>query len=153
MGTGLPCTVSLTTSLSWQWDTFGHLMEPLTSVVPTMYSIGNHEYDYPKAYGTIYPTAMDSGGECGVPYKERHPMPIADEDGLYYSINHGPIHFLQLNTELEFSAGSPQWNFALTDLENVNRSITPWLVVGFHRMMYTGSYSILIDVRTLMMRA
>ena len=56
-----------------------------------------------------------------------------------YSFDHGPIHFLQLSTEHDFAPGSVQFAFLLADLRAVNRSITPWLVVGFHRPFMTDS--------------
>ena len=31
-------------------------------------------------------------------------------------------------------AGSPQYEWLVNDLASVNRSVTPWLVVGFHRV-------------------
>ena len=132
--------LSYARGLAWEWDTFGHLMEPITSLVPTMYTPGNHEYDWEGAPGNIYPGAQDSGGECGVPYRERHFMPAADFEGQWYSLDHGPVHFLQLNTEVDYSINSSQWRFVVDDLERVDRSVTPWVVVGFHRMIYTDQY-------------
>ncbi|KAL6772256.1 hypothetical protein ACKKBG_A29540 [Auxenochlorella protothecoides x Auxenochlorella symbiontica] len=132
--------VSYARGMAWQWDTFGHLMEPLSSRVPTMYSPGNHEYDWPTAHDSQFAEAIDSGGECGVPYKMRAPMPTVSSDDLFYSIDHGPIHFLQLNTEARFDEDSEQYKFVVRDLFTVDRSKTPWVVVGFHRMMYTDAF-------------
>ncbi len=47
-----------------------------------------------------------------------------------YSFEHGPIHFLQLNTEMDFAPGSPQYAWLLADLRAVDRARTPWLVAG-----------------------
>ncbi|KAK2076560.1 hypothetical protein QBZ16_005320 [Prototheca wickerhamii] len=125
---------------AWQWDTFGHLMEPIASRVPVMYSLGNHEYDFPGAFDGRFPNASDSGGECGVPAKRRAPQPYVSDQELWYSIDHGPVHFLQINTEMDFAVNSTQWRFVVDDLESVDRTVTPWVVVGFHRMMYTDNY-------------
>ncbi|KAL6770803.1 hypothetical protein ACKKBF_B32745 [Auxenochlorella protothecoides x Auxenochlorella symbiontica] len=132
--------VSYARGAEWQWDTYGHQIEPLTSRIPTMYTMGNHEYDDPNAYESRFSTSVDSGGECGVVQQKRAPMPTVTERDMFYSINHGPIHFLQLNTEANFEPGSAQHDFAVADLAAVNRSVTPWVVAGFHRMMYTDSY-------------
>ena len=56
-----------------------------------------------------------------------------------YSFDHAAVHFLQLSTEHEFSPGSAQYAFLLADLKSVDRSATPWLIVGFHRPFYTDS--------------
>ena len=56
----------------------------------------------------------------------------------YYSFNYGPIHFLELDTETPYLPGSIQNQFVATDLAAVNRTLTPWIVVGMHRMMVRG---------------
>ena len=47
-----------------------------------------------------------------------------------YSFEHGPIHFIQLNTEMDFAPGSAQYAWLLSDLRTVNRNRTPWLISG-----------------------
>lgn len=47
-----------------------------------------------------------------------------------YSFEHGPIHFIQLNTEMDFAPGSAQYAWLLSDLRTVNRTRTPWLIAG-----------------------
>ena len=56
-----------------------------------------------------------------------------------YSFDHGPIHFLQFSTEHDFSPGSEQFAWIVTDLKTVDRRRTPWLIAGFHRPFYTDS--------------
>lgn len=51
----------------------------------------------------------------------------------------GPVFTLHFSTELDFTTGSPQWTFIKDALLSVNRSDTPWVVVGFHRPMYISS--------------
>lgn len=41
-----------------------------------------------------------------------------------YSFDHGPIHFLQLDTELDYAPASKQFDFMLHDLQTVNRTVT-----------------------------
>ena len=58
-------------------------------------------------------------------------------NGLFwYSFDVGPIHFLMFSTEHDFQQASTQYNWIERDLQSVNRSRTPWLIVGFHRPMY-----------------
>lgn len=42
-------------------------------------------------------------------------------------------------TAVTVCTGSEQHSFVLKDLANVNRSLTPWLVVGGHRPFYIDS--------------
>lgn len=132
--------VSYARGMGWQWDTFGHQIQPVAARMAYMLNPGNHEYDFPTAHQSRFATATDSGGECGVPFHKRFPQPTVSDQDLYYSLDHGPIHFLMLNSEAEFGPGSDQHAFAAADLAAVDRSVTPWLVVAFHRMMYTDSY-------------
>jgi hypothetical protein len=54
---------------------------------------------------------------------------------LWYSANVGAIHLVSLCTEVNFTTGSAQWRWLLSDLKAVNRSLTPWVVVSGHRPM------------------
>ncbi len=55
----------------------------------------------------------------------------------YYSFDHGPIHFVQFSTEVNFEPGSDQYAFVTADLAAVDRSKTPWVIAGFHRPYIT----------------
>ena len=46
---------------------------------------------------------------------------------------------LGLNTELDMAPGSAQWNFAVADLAAVDRRRTPFVVVQYHRLMYSAA--------------
>jgi hypothetical protein len=46
----------------------------------------------------------------------------------------GDVHFLILDSERPSRPGTQQHNFAVSDLAGVDRSTTPWIVVGLHRM-------------------
>lgn len=59
----------------------------------------------------------------------------------YYSFDHGPIHFVQFSTEVNFEAGSDQHAFVIADLAAVDRSKTPWVIAGFHRPYITPTVS------------
>lgn len=38
-------------------------------------------------------------------------VPLGPEGAheMWYSVDHGPVHFVQLNTEVPFDEGTPQW--------------------------------------------
>jgi hypothetical protein len=55
---------------------------------------------------------------------------------FWHSTEMGPVHFVQLSTEQIMSPGSEQYEFLKGDLMAVDRSITPWIIVGWHRPQY-----------------
>ena len=55
-----------------------------------------------------------------------------------YSFDYGSIHFMMMSTEHNFTQGSRQYEWMEQDLKNVNRSLTPWVVIAGHRAMYTS---------------
>eukprot|EP01133_Synstelium_polycarpum_P010867 gene10867-12661_t len=122
------------------WDYYHAMVEDFTSKASYMVSIGNHEYDFPQQ--PFYPSwsdyGSDSGGECGVPYFARYHMLGAEgpSRNLWYSYNYGPVHTLVFSAEHDFLPGSPQYNWIQNDLKNVDRSLTPWVIVQSHRPMY-----------------
>jgi len=58
---------------------------------------------------------------------------VEGESNGYYSFDYGDTHFLILNTEISYSEGSDQWNFAADDLY---ANTQPWKIVGFHKSAY-----------------
>ncbi|KYQ90071.1 hypothetical protein DLAC_08655 [Tieghemostelium lacteum] len=136
--------ISYARGIGFVWGYFLDSMQPLTTQCSYMVTIGNHEYDYMEQpfkpswsnYGT------DSGGECGVPYQTRFHMPGGDDittRNLWYSYNQGPIHYTVMSAEHDFLPGSPQYQWIVQDLENVDRTQTPWVVFSGHRPFYTSA--------------
>lgn len=146
--------ISYARGYSWLWDNFFNQIEPVASKVPYHVCIGNHEYDWPlQPWRPDWSTAVygtDGGGECGVPYSLRFHMPGNSSEptgtrapatrNLYYSFDMGVVHFVYFSTETDFLSGSKQYEFLKNDLENVDRSKTPYVVVQGHRPMYSTSY-------------
>ncbi|KAI3935637.1 hypothetical protein MKW98_022645 [Papaver atlanticum] len=115
---------------SWVWDTFFTQIEPVASKVPYHVCIGNHEYNWPLQpwkpdWANMY--GKDGGGESPA------------TRNLFYSFDSGVVHFVYLSTETNFLPGGDQYNFIKHDLETVNRTKTPFVVVQGHRPMYTTS--------------
>ena len=67
------------------------------------------------------------------------PTPSGRQDSGWYSFEQGPVHFVVMDSELSAANGSSQLRWIEADLEAVDRSVTPWVVVGGHRPMYSGS--------------
>ena len=151
--------ISYARGQGWQWEKWFHVLEPLASQIPYMVSIGNHEYDHTEGGGNGHdPSGVksdsgwhpswgnlgdDSNGECGVPMYKRFKAPKLTPNkemtnGIFwYSFNVGPVHIVMMSTEHDWTKGSKQYQFLETDLANVNRTSTPWVILTGHRMMYT----------------
>jgi len=130
-----------------RWDEFLKLIEPVASRIPWMTAVGNHER---CSFGTskLTPTsgfweAKSSGGECNVPYRKYFPMPYSipeiKDDSPWYSFDYGPVHFTVISSEHDFTHGSKQFRWIVSDFQKVDRSNTPWLLFASHRPMYVSS--------------
>lgn len=113
------------------WDDYLDMMAPVLAKTKYALNLGNHEIDYPSS-GSYY-TGYDSGGECGVPTRTFFPMP------LWWSRDVGLAHVVAMCTEWDFTEGSEQWKWIKADLEQVDRTKTPWILFGGHRPMYIDS--------------
>lgn len=123
------------------WDLYLDMIKGFSSRVPYLINQGNHEYDWyadewkneSEAHPlTVFP-GDDSGGECGVATSTYVPLP------LWYSTNVGCFHIVAMNTEVNFTEGSPQWQWLEHDLKSVDKRVTPWILFGGHRPMYIDS--------------
>lgn len=68
-------------------DQFGKEIEPVASMVPYMYSFGNHDFDSKNQTN----------------YRERFRMPSRQANqgtNLFYSFNLGQVHFISVNTAM-----------------------------------------------------
>jgi hypothetical protein len=126
------------------WPLFQDRISSLASNFPWMTAIGNHESCWPTQDfhppGADY--GSDSGGECGIVYSSRLAMPAAGPKEPWYAFNFGPVHFVVLSSEHDFLPNSTQYDFVQSDLASVDRSLTPWVIVGSHRPMYTAAENV-----------
>ena len=53
-----------------------------------------------------------------------------------YSYDYGMVHMIMLSTEHDYRPGSPQYQWLENDLKSVDRSKTPFVMIGGHRPMY-----------------
>ncbi|UJR34922.1 hypothetical protein I4U23_027700 [Adineta vaga] len=148
------------------WDAFMTQIQPIAAHVPYMVGIGNHEYDH-ETGGDKDPSGAsgpggfrpkwgnygeDSGGECAVPMVHRFHSPSNGNGLFWYSFDVGPIHIIYYSTEHDFRRTSHQYQWIEQDLRSVNRSRTPWLIVGSHRHFYTSESESPTDLIKLMLR-
>jgi len=134
---------------AYLWDQWLSMIEPISTRIPYMIGIGNHEQahiiggkkDPSKAEGNGFHPPWgnyldDSGGECGVPPHYRFHMPDSGNSVWWYSFDYGMVHFVMISTEHNFTAGSRQYQWLENDLASVDREVTPWIILAGHRPMY-----------------
>ncbi|GMF53965.1 unnamed protein product [Phytophthora fragariaefolia] len=143
---------------TYLWDQFGAIVQPVASRLPYMVGIGNHEYDYivngeghdlsgseAALSNGWHPEGAnfndDSHGECGVPYARRFHMPeprdINSNQPFWYSFRLGLTHHIVLSSEHRSTPGAPMREWLERELrDNVDRGMTPWLIVHLHRPLY-----------------
>lgn len=125
------------------WEQWHYLIEPISSRLPYLVSVGNHEYDHVSggekdpsgADGTgFHPTwgnyGDDSHGECSVPMYHRFYTPQNGHDLFWYSFNFGNVHVIQMSSEHDYTIGSEQYLWIEQDLKGVDRGETPFVVRG-----------------------
>lgn len=125
------------------WDEFFDQIQDIATYAPYMVCIGNHERDFPKS-GSFY-EGTDSGGECGVPYEKRFPMPRPSLDEAWYGFDYGSVHIVLMSTEHDFQPQSAQYKFLDQHMSGVDRTVTPWLIFAGHRPMYVDSTNAAAD--------
>jgi len=103
--------------------------------------IADHESDAPGSSSwSYYGPANDSGGECGVVTATLFPLPApASASAPYYSFASGPVVYVALSTEHDFTVGSKQLTWLDATLEAVDRAVSPFVIVSMHRPMYINS--------------
>lgn len=143
--------LSYALGVAYRWDVWMSLTESFASRAPFMISVGNNDQNT-MVGGAKDPSHVpdngfhppwgnyghDSGGECGVPLYRRFHMPDHGHAPWWYSFNYGLVHFTILSTEHDFTRGSEQRRWLEQDLRSVDRRVTPWLIVGAHRPMYSS---------------
>lgn len=120
------------------WDLYGIQSQAVASTMPWMVTNGNHERFYNFSA-----------------YRNRYTMPWKNsqgsEDNFWYSYNYGNVHWVSISSEHDLTDGSIQKTWLETDLINVDRSVTPWVVLAIHKPMYTtvsgapGGYADLLE--------
>lgn len=137
---------------SYKWDWWLQHGEQFMQKVPTMVTVGNHEYLHPSlqsprdpsgvkvsfspSWGNYRQEGLASGGECGVPFTKRFHMPETGNGNFWYSYDVGSLHVVSISTEHNFTSGSKQYLWLVNDLRKVDHGKTPWIIVMMHRPAY-----------------
>lgn len=118
--------LNVTKADEWEyvWDIFGNQIEPLSSKIPFMVGVGNHDMFYQAAA-----------------FQTRFQMPYKHSKGLgnfWYSYDIGLVHIISASSEHEYDEKSEQIKWLIEDLKvaNRNRNKIPWIVFTIHRPIY-----------------
>ncbi len=99
------------------WTQFFREGKELYSSIPFQPAIGNHDLSRNRYFA--------------------HYFDLGDNDQTYYYFKYGKAHFIALDTALNFSPGSEQYNFLKNLLERIqNQSPT---IIYFHHAAYSFS--------------
>ncbi|KAI2620166.1 putative acid phosphatase [Hypomontagnella submonticulosa] len=111
--------------------------------------------DFMTRFGQTMASAFPSTSAIDAAKVNANKAQMLAKPPFWYSFEYGMLHFTMLNTETDFedapdgkggSAGlnsgpfgapNQQLEFLEADLASVDRTVTPWLVVGGHRPWYT----------------
>lgn len=115
-----------------QWDEWFGTMEPLLATTPLVAIVGNHEANSWRFYQQFALPGRDGS-----------------DDETYASWDYGNVHFLSLNTEIPYWAGSAQYTWLADDLARASADPrVRWIVAVFHRPPYSsGSHGSDMGVR------
>ena len=136
--------------------------QPFAEQRPMMTLAGNHEIEFDNTTGVA--TAFQA-------YINRYRMPEVrpteincpfeftdfcapsvyfscyDYGNAYYSFDAATVHVIMLSSYTYINESTPQYNWLIQDLANVNRRKTPWVVVMTHSPMYNSNQAHQNEVR------
>jgi hypothetical protein len=123
--------------------------------------------DFQNRFGQSMPTAFSSTSSNNTAMVNANKAKMLAKPPFWYSFEYGMVHFVMFDTETDFtdapdgpggSAGldsgpfgttNQQIEFLEADLASVDRTVTPWLIVGGHRPWYsTGGGSVCTPCQT-----
>lgn len=111
--------------------------------------------DFMTRFGETMSTAFPSTSAAEAAKINANKAQLLAKPPFWYSFEYGMVHFVMINTETDFdnapdgqggSAGlnsgpfgapDQQLEFLEADLSSVDRTVTPWLLIGGHRPWYT----------------
>ncbi len=138
------------------WDTYGVMVEPLAKQVPWMAVAGNHEIEMSAISGSKVFTAFEmrfdmprvKPAQYGAITYWPYPTPVCtpsefqsiyDYGNSFYSFNSGMAHVINLNPYSLTNTTSEQYKWLQSDLESINRDVTPWVIVQMHCPFYNSN--------------
>ncbi|GKY99070.1 hypothetical protein MPSEU_000862700 [Mayamaea pseudoterrestris] len=136
-----------------QWDTFFDFLDdyPIAEHFGMQIVPGNHDIDKVDddsgiflAYESRFRMPRVKPAELGIydgplgPLNmDRPPYPLDYEWGnAYYAYTYGPARMIMISSYSDMSINSTQYKWIESELQSVDRSVTPWLLVVLHTPLY-----------------
>ena len=149
--------MSYANSIQPQWDSWFTLIEPLISQTPIIVAAGNHEIEcdvnsrlpfipYENRFrmpnriqnadvGVVDEVYFESKWGCATPSRFQGHY---DYGNAFYSFTYGLVKTIVLSSYSETNSESVQYKWLENELKNnVDRNITPWIIVMMHTQFYT----------------
>ena len=168
--------MSYANSIQPEWDNWFDLIEPLLSQTPLMVAAGNHEIEcdvethlpflsyenrfyMPNRLGPaiigpaddsyFFNHTVDPWDTCATPSVF---LGSYDYGNAYYSFTHGLAKVVVLSSYSDTREGSVQYNWLEQELESIDRTKTPWVIVMMHTQFYTTFLAHNDEIQTTIMR-
>ena len=107
------------------WDDWFNVQQDSMTVIPWITGVGNHENE--PGYGfTPYEHRFDSDGQI-------------ESEVFWYSRIIPGVHMIFMSTEHDYEPGSVQYSWLEQELQSVDRSKTPFVIVYGHSPMYSSN--------------
>jgi len=136
-----------------RWDSYFDFMDDFFIVdeIPMHICAGNHDIEKQENDGDIFlafehrfrmpqvqPAQLGTyEGPPGLMNMDQPPYPLPYEYGnSYYAFSYGMTHNIFLNAYASMEPNSTQYHWLVQELESVDRTITPWLIVTIHVPVY-----------------
>ena len=156
------------------WDSYGIMIEPLASGIPWMVCPGNHEIEFNGTdYNNLF-TAFESryrmphfkqatfgdviiksavNPKTGMPYCTPSIFQTEYNFGnSFFSFDSGLAHIIYLNPYTNSTPTSQQYNWLQNNLEEIDRNITPWIIIVMHCPWYSSNTNHYTEQQTIQMR-
>jgi len=154
------------------WDSYGRLIEPVSKSISWMVGPGNHEIEVSsdnqlfKAFESRYRMPAFEPAEFGQviissainPYtKQPYCSPsqfLAEYNygNSFYSFDIGIAHVVYLNSYTPSDTNSAQYSWLVSDLDKINRTELPWIIVVMHCPWYNSNTAHQNEKQTLLMK-
>uniref|UniRef100_A0A1D1YYE7 Purple acid phosphatase n=1 Tax=Anthurium amnicola TaxID=1678845 RepID=A0A1D1YYE7_9ARAE len=115
-----------------RWDSWARFVERSAAHQAWIWSAGNHEIEYSPHLGEVTPFKA---------YLHRYATPFTaskSSSPLWYAIRRASAHIIVLSSYSPFVKYTPQWIWLRSELKQVDREKTPWLIVLMHSPMYNS---------------
>ena len=156
-----------------RWKSWFNVMEPMLATLPTQVAAGNHEIECDETSNDIFvpyenyfrnpnrlaPADMEpvSGDYRKTLWHHSCSAPSVFQGhynfgNAFYSYEHGLAKIVVLSSYSDATEGSVQYEWLRKELEQVDRSRTPWLLVSFHSPLYTTFLGHIDEIEAVNMR-